>query len=126
MCSCDFQQHSATCYDNTTTNITFALQSNENYTAQMLIDLIVDYMQREDHSAVYLQSGLAICLNTDCKWQLDDNINITVMNNSTTSMNDPDFMPVIVGAIVGFLSLCLFIVLLLCFIAVVKRIRKNK
>ena len=92
----------------------------------MLIDLIVDYMQREHHSAVYLQSGLVICLNTECKWILDDNINITVMNNSTTSMDDSDFMPVIVGAIVGVLSLCLFIVLLLCFIAVVKRIRKNK
>ena len=124
ICSCDFQYHSVTCYDNTTTNITFMFQYNENNTAQMLIDLIVYYMQRADQSVVYLQSGLAICLSADCEWKLDNNI--TVVNISTTGVNDPDFMPVIVGAIVGVLSLCLVIIPLLCFIAIVKRMNKNK
>ena len=100
-------------------------QSNENNTAQMLINVIEYYMQRVDQSVVYLQSGLAICLSADCEWKLDNN-NITVVNNSTTGVNEPDFMPVIVGAIVGVLSLCLVIITLLCFIAIVKRMNKNK
>ena len=124
MCKCDFQQCIVTCFDNTTANVTFVFQSYENYTAQMLIDLIVHYMQRENHSVVYLRSGWAICLNTECEWKLDNTI--TVVNNSTTGVNEPEFMPLIVGATVGVLSLCLVIIPLLCFIAIVKRINKNK
>ena len=121
MCSCDFQQCIVSCFDNTTANVTFVFQSNDNYTVQMLIDLMVQYMQRENHSVVYLQSGWAICLSTECEWKLDNTT--TAVNNST---GEPDFMPLIVGATVGVLSLCLVIIPLLCFIAIAKRINKNK
>ena len=121
MCSCDFQQCIVSCFDNTTASVTFVFQSNDNYTAQMLIDLMVQYMQRENHSVVYLQSGWAICLSTECEWKLDNTT--TAVNNST---GEPDFMPLIVGATVGVLSLCLVIIPLLCFIAIAKRINKNK
>ena len=125
VCNCNtskFQQPSVTCLDNMTANITTVFQSDENNTAQAMIDKIVNYMQGQNHDIVYLQSGLAVCINADCEWKLD---NIT--DNSTTAVEESDdnnFIPQIVGLVVGIL-LCVIIGSFLCIFLVVRRMNKQ-
>jgi len=122
VCNCDInnsQTHSVTCLDDTTANITTMVQSYKNYTAQIIIDLIANYMQEQTHSVVYLQSGWVICLNPDCEWKFD---NTSVTN--VTPDND-NFMPLVVGLAVGTLLLCTVMTSLLCIIVIVRRINKN-
>ena len=60
ICNCEiskFQPPSVTCLDSTTANITTVFQSDENNTAQAIIDKIVNYMHGQNHDVVYLQSG---------------------------------------------------------------------
>ena len=127
VCNCNiskFQQNSTsvTCLDNTTANITTVFQSDDNNTAQAMIDKI--YMQGQNHAIVYLQSGWAVCLNADCEWKLD---NTTVVDNSTTAMGESDdnnFIPQIVGLVVGIL-LCFIIGSFLCIFVIVRRMNKK-
>ena len=92
----------------------------------MMTDKIVNYIQAQNHSVVHLPSGWAICLNADCEWKLD-NPNITMDNNSTTTINESgdNLIPILVGVVVGILLLCVVIALLLCIIATVRRISKK-
>ena len=127
VCNCDisnFQQHSVTCLDNTTANITTVFKSDDNNTTQAMIDKIVNYIQGQNHAVVYLQSGWAVCLNADCEWKLD---NITVVDNSTTAMGESDdnnFIPQIVGLVVGIL-LCIVIGSFLCIFLIIRRMNKK-
>ena len=113
VCKCDTNKHSVVCLDNTTVNITVVFQSHKNYTAQVMIDSVVNYIQGQYHAIVYLHSGWAVCLNADCEYNLD---------NSTTTMDksDDNFIPQIVGLVVGTI-LCAIIVLLLCIFLMVRR-----
>ena len=126
VCNCDIsQQHSIICFDNTTANITIVFQSHGNYTAQAMIDLVVNYIQRQNHSVVHLQSGLTVCLNTDCEWKLD-NPNITMGNDSTPAVDESDnFLPLIVGLITGILFVAV-VASLLCIIAMFRKIHKPR
>ena len=125
VCNCDitkFQQHIASnCLDNTTANITTVFQSDENNNAQAIIDAIVNYVEGQNHAVVYLQSGWTVCLNANCEWKLD---NITVVNNSTTESDDNDFIPQIVGLVVGIL-LCIIIGSFLCIFLIARRMNKK-
>ena len=125
VCNCNitkFQQHIVSnCLDNTTVNITTVFQSDENNNAQAIIDAIVNYVEGQNHAVVYLQSGWAVCLNADCEWKLD---NITVVNNSTTESDDNNFIPQIVGLVVGIL-LCIIIGSFLCIFLIVRRLNKK-
>ena len=122
MCNCEFRQHIVSnCLDNTTANITTVFQSDENNNAQAIIDAIVNYVEGQNHDVVYLQSGWAVCLNADCEWKLD---NITVVNNSTTESDDNNFIPQIVGLVVGIL-LCIIIGSFLCIFLIVRRLNKK-
>ena len=128
VCNCDitkFQQHIVSnCLDNTTTNITTVFQSDENNNAQAIIDAIVNYVEGQNHAVVYLQSGWAVCLNADCEWKLD---NSTVVDNSTTTMDESDdnnSIPQIVGGVVGIL-LCIIIGSFLCIFLIIRRMNKK-
>ena len=90
------------------------MQSYDDYTAQMMVDMIVNYIQGQNHSVVYHQSGWVICLSTDCERQLD--------TTTTMSESDDNFITLIVGLVVGISLLCAFITLLLCIIMTVRRI----
>ena len=117
VCNCNTNKHSVSCLDNTTANITIVFQSHKNYTAQIMIDSIVNYIQGQNHAIVYLQSGWAVCLNTDCKYKLEN------IDNSTTIMDESDynnFIPQLIGLVVGAL-LCAIIVSLLCIFLITKR-----
>ena len=124
ICNCEiskFQQPNVTCLDSMTANVTTVFQSNENNTAQAMIDKIVNYMQGQNHDIVYLQSGWTVCLNADCEWKLD---NIT--DNSTTAVEESDdnLIPQIVGLVVGIL-LCIIIGSFLCIFFIVRRMNKE-
>ena len=124
ICNCEiskFQPPSVTCLDSMTANITTVFQSNENNTAQAMIDKIVNYMQGQNHDIAYLQSGWTVCLNADCEWKLD---NIT--DNSTTAVEESDdnLIPQIVGLVVGIL-LCIIIGSFLCIFFIVRRMNKK-
>jgi len=86
-----------------------------NYTAQIIIELIVNYVQEQIHSVVYLQSGWVICLNPDCEWKFD--------NTSVTNVNtdDGNSTSLIVGLAVGTLLLCATIASILCIIKIIKK-----
>ena len=126
VCNCEiskFQQPSVTCLDSMTANVTTVFQSDENNTAQAMVDKIVNYMHGQNHDIVYLQSGWTVCLNADCEWKLD---NIT--DNSTTAVEESDddnnFIPQIVGLVVGIL-LCIIIGSFLCIFFIVRRMNKK-
>ena len=126
ICNCEiskFQQQIVTCLDNTTANITTVFPPDENNTAQAMINKIVNYMHGQNHDIAYLQSGWTVCLNADCEWKLD---NIT--DNSTAAVEESDddnnFIPQIVGLVVGIL-LCIIIGSFLCIFLVVRRIHKK-
>ena len=120
VCNCNIsklqQQNDITCLDSTTISITTVFQSNENNTAQAMIDKIVNYIQEQNHSVVYLESDWAICLNASCEWKLD-------IDNSTISRDksdDKNFIPLIVGIVVGII-LCA-IGLYLLFFCILRRV----
>ena len=121
MCNCkptDFYVFKPTCWDNTTAKIIALIESNGNYTAQMMADLIVDNIQRQHPPVQYLSNGWVACINPDCDWNLSNQmIMMTVTNDdsSTTSL--------IIGIVLGLLSVA--VIILIIVIAVTWRIRRR-
>ena len=88
VCNCDttnFRQHNITCINNTIAGVTTVVQSYENYTAEIMINLIVDYIQKHN-SVVYLHSRWVVCLNADCQWKFNINNNSNIHNAVDDSM----------------------------------------
>lgn len=111
VCNCNTNKHSVICLDNTTVNITIVFQSQKNYTAQIMSDSIVHYIQAQDH-VVYLQAGWAVCLDPECEY------------NSTTTIDksdDDNFIPQTVGLVVGTVLCVVIITSLSCICLIVKR-----
>jgi len=100
------------------------VQSYKNYTTQIIIELVVNYIQEQIHSVVYLQSGWVICLNPDCEWKFDNTSNINTNTNINT--DDDNSMSLIISIAVGTLLLCAVMIMsLLCIIVIVRRINKK-
>ena len=121
VCNCDttnFRQHNITCINNTIANVTIVVQSYENYTTEIMINLIVDYIQKHN-SVVYLHSGWVICLNADCQWKFNINNN----SNIHTVMDDSKSMPLIIGLVVG--TVFIVIASLICFIVLLKKMNER-
>ena len=120
VCNCNISklqhQNDITCLDSTTINITTVFQSDEDNTAQAMIDKMTSYIQEQNYSVVFLESDWAICLNATCEWKLG-------LDNSTISdkyTDDKNLIPLIVGIIVGII-LCA-IGLYLLFFCILRKI----
>ena len=111
VCNCSTNKRSVICLDNTTANITIVFQPHKNYTAQMMIDSIVNYIQVQNH-VVYLQAGWAVCLDAECEYN-----SMTTIDKS----DDDNFLPQIVGSVVGTALCVVIIVSLSCIFLIIKR-----
>ena len=113
MCNCsptEFYLFLPTCLDNTIATITALIESNEKYTAQMMVDLIEENIQQGYSSVGFLPCGWIACLNPDCGGKSLSNSNnysnSTLSNsdsNSTLSNSDSNSTPLIIGIIFGLL-----------------------
>ena len=112
VCNCNTNKHSVICLDSTTAKITIVFQSHKNYTAQIMIDSIVNYIQSQNHAIVYLQAGWAVCLDAGCEY------NSTA---ATVEKSDDNFIPQIIGLAVGTAVCAVIIVSLLCIWLIVTR-----
>ena len=115
ICSCDIKLQQLNCLDSTTVSIITVFQSDEDNTAQAMIDKIVNYIQEQNYSVVYLDYEWGVCLDSDCKWKHVSN------NNSTTAVEEPnknDFILKLVGLTVGAV-LCVVVASLLCIFIII-------
>ena len=105
-----------TCLDNSTASINAIVESNENYTAQMMIDMIEENIQEKHPLMMHLKSGWVLCLSPDCEWK---SVNDTALKVSS----DSHPLPLIVGLVVG--VTCVLIVILLCIVVIIWMVHKR-
>jgi len=73
-------------------------QSDEDNTAQAMIDKIMKDIQEQNHFVVYMEYEWVVCLDSDCKWKHVSN------NYPTTAVKEPsniDLIIQLVGITVG-------------------------
>ena len=122
--------------------ITALIESNNKYTAQMMVDSIEENIQQKYSSVEFLPCGWVACLNPDCGGKSlsnsnndsnstlsnsdnnstlsnsDSNSTLSIADtNSTLSNNDSNLTPLIIGIIFGLLFIAVIALIVLIVVA---------